>query len=525
MSAAASQATRLPGHEQAGETLAAPPAPLAEGPAMAVTLEFTLPNEAAGRLARLPFVQAHRAGRARTTAAETIWSDTAEGTLSAQGMILEAPRRGKRVLRHLFPQPDAAWHPAQPPAIEATFESDEGPSLTEGAPLVAVAAFTGRRQTFGLELPEGSAMVELLTGRLRSVAAECEVARLCLTGPLPAVMAAARGIAAQLPLLPPLATLAEEARAMAAGTQPRPHRLGPPDTAAATTVEDAFLRAVGHLLEVLHQQAARIRHGAGPEAVHQSRVALRRLRSVLRVFRNATDAPDVRSLDAQLREVVGILGPARDWDVFLAGTGREICTAFAEDARIAALLRTAEARRSAAYDAALAMVSAPGWRLLLIDALAVMLARPWRDAAPAERREALETPALSFGRVVLDRRWSRLRRAGAAFETLTAEQLHELRLDGKRLRYAAEVFAPLFDQRRARRFLRRLGRLQDGLGIANDAAVARGLARALSARSAGRSWAVGSVEGWCEARVADHRDDALAAWRRLGGKDRFWTGD
>lgn len=525
MSATAPTATRLPTAEPAAKAPATPPDPPVEAAATPVTLEFALPGEAAGRLARLPFVQAHRAGRARGTAAETIWSDTAEATLSGQGLILEAPRRGKRVLRRLLPLPEAAWHPGQPAAIEAAFEAGEAPAQAEGAPLVAVAAFTGRRQSFGLNLPEGAATVELMTGRLRSVAAEREVARLCLTGPLPAVIAAAQGIAADLPLVPPLATLAEEARAMATGTQPRPHRLGPPDTAAATTAEDAFLRAVGHLLEVLHQQAARIRHGAGPEAVHQSRVALRRLRSVLRVFRNATDAPELRSLDARLREVVGILGPARDWDVFLAGIGREIGAAFAEDARLAALLRAAEARRSAAYDAALAMVGAPGWRLLLTDALAVLLARPWRDGAQAERREALEMPARAFGRVVLDRRWSRLRRAGAEFETLTAEQLHELRLDGKRLRYAAEVFAPLFDARRARRFLRRVGRLQDGLGIANDAAVARGLARSLAGRGAGRSWAVGSVEGWCEARVTEHRDDALAAWRRLGGKDRFWTGD
>lgn len=525
MSAAASTANRLPIAEPSTEPAArAPPAP-ADAAACVVTLEFALPAEDAGRLARLPFVQAHRAGRARSTAAETIWSDTAEGTLSAEALILEAPRRGQRALRRLLPLPRDAWHPGQPAATEATFDAGEAPPQADGAPLVAVAAFTGRRQAFGLDLPTGTAMAEVLTGRLRSVAAEHPVARLSLSGPLPAVIAAARGIAGQLRLAPPLATLAEEARAMAAGTPPRPHRLGPPDTAAATTVEDAFRRAVGHLLEVLHQQAARIGHESGPEPVHQSRVALRRLRSVLRVFRSATDAPELRSLDARLREVVGVLGPARDWDVFLAGIGRHVGGAFPGDTRIAALLRAAEARRSAAYDGALAMVGGSAWRLLLIDALAVLLARPWRDTAAPERHESLEMAARAFGRVVLDRRWSRLRRAGAAFETLSAEQLHELRLDGKRLRYAAEVFAPLFDQRRARRFLRRVGRLQDGLGIANDAAVARGLARSLAARGAGRSWAVGSVEGWCEARVADHRDDALAAWRRLGGKDRFWTGD
>jgi CHAD domain-containing protein len=159
----------------------------------------------------------------------------------------------------------------------------------------------------------------------------------------------------------------------------------------------------------------------------------------------------------------------------------------------------------------------------MIDALGVLLARPWRDGAAASSLAMQETPARAFGRTILDRRWTRLRRAGADFEALPAAQLHELRLDGKRLRYAAEVFAPMFDARRTRRFLRRLATLQEALGIANDATVARSMARMLSVRSTTRSWAVGVVEGWCEARVADHRGDAFRAWARLRGKDRFWT--
>jgi CHAD domain-containing protein len=494
----------------------------ASDPGAEVALDFTMPPAISGRLARLPFVQAHRTGRARGSAVETIWFDTAEGALAAQGLVVEAPRRGPRLLGRLVPPADGAWHPGQPPAVEAVLAPGENPAQAGDAPVMALAAFAGRRQAFRLDLSEGAVAAEALSGRLRSVAAESEAARLRLSGPAPAVIAAAHAIAQELPLLPPLVTLAEQARALATASAARPHRLGPPDTAAAGTVEEAFLHAAGHLLEVLHQQGARIRHGAGPEPVHQARVALRRLRSVLRVFRGPTDGPALRGLDARLREVLDVLGPARDWDVFLAGIGADIGAAFAGDARIAALLRVAEARRDAAYDAAVAMVAAPAWRLLMIDAVGVLLARPWRAEGTAE---ALDAPVRGFGRAILDRRWSRLRRAGAAFEALTAEQLHELRLDGKRLRYAAEVFAPLFDRKHARRFLRRVAALQDGLGIANDAAVARSLAQSLAGGGAGRGWAVGVVEGWCEARVADHRGDAFEAWQRLSGKDRFWTGD
>ncbi|MBR0671476.1 CYTH and CHAD domain-containing protein [Neoroseomonas soli] len=501
---------------------AAPPEP-SEPPAP--RLDFVLAPEAAARLARTPAVTAHRAGRTRGTAAEILWFDTAEGALAAQGLTVQSGRRGARSLLCTLPPPEAPWHPCQPPAEIAALTDGEAPAEAGGAPLVPVAAFTGRRLTFRLAMPEGEVMAELLTGRLRSVAAEHPVARLGLSGPGPAMLAAAHRLADQVPLLPPLAPLAEEARALATGTAPRPPRLGPPDTSAAATVEDAFLRACGHLLEVIRQQSARIAHGAGPEGVHQTRVALRRLRSVFRVFRSATDGPTLRGLDARFREVLSVLGPARDWDVFLAGTGHDVAAAFPGEKRIAALLRAAEKRRHDAYVAVLAMLEGTPWRLLLLDALGALLMRPWRTEVPEEAVQALDAPVRDFGRNILNRRWTRLRRAGEAFETLTAEELHELRLDGKRLRYAAEVFAPIFGAKAGRRFLRRVAMLQDGLGIANDAAVARGLARSLEVPGNGaRAWAVGVLEGWCEARVDGHRGDAFEAWERLSGKDRFWSG-
>ena len=522
--AGAGRAARLQSPE--ADAAAEPPQPAPGAPpAVDITLDFDLPPEDAARLARHPFVLAHRADRARSTVAETVWFDTHDQVLAAAGLVVEAPRRGPRRLVRILPGRQAAWHPGHPPEAVRELGAEERPGEAGDAPLVALAAFTGRRQAFRLDLPDGAVQVALLAGRLRSVAAEATAARVSLSGPLAAVIATAQAIAGTLALLPPLAALAEQGRALASGTPVRPHRLGPPDTSEASSAEDAFLRATGHLIEVLRQQSARIQPGTGPDAVHQSRVALRRLRSLLRVFRAVTDCPALRSLDARLREVVSVLGPARDWDVFLAGTGREVADAFPDDRRIAALLRAAEERRAAAYAGVAAMLEAPAWRLLLVDALGILLARPWRAEASEEKRQAMDAPVADYGRAILERRWQRLRRAGEDFADLSAEALHELRLDGKRLRYAAEVFAPVFGEKAGRRFLRRLAALQDGLGIANDAAVARGLVQGLAgAGQAGRLWAVGVVEGWCEARVAVHRGDAFAAWKRLGGKDRFWTG-
>ncbi|MEO3472094.1 CHAD domain-containing protein [Roseomonas sp. CAU 1739] len=489
-----------------------------------LTLEFELPAEAAGRLGRLPAVAALRQGRARGAAVSLMWFDTVDGRLAAAGLAVEAPSRGPRLLLRTLPKATETWHPCRPPSVLRLLAADETPQEADGDALAALAAFAGRQQSMRLDTPQGAVQAVLVEGRLRSLAAECPAARLSLTGPLPAVLAAARAIAAELPLLPPLAALAEEGRALASGQARRAHRLGAPDTAAATTAEDAFLAAAGHLVEVVRQQSARIRHDAPPEPVHQTRVALRRLRSVFRVFRAATDCAVLRAIDVQMRDVLTVLGPARDWDVFLGGIIREIERAFPEEKRIAALRRAAEAQRREAYGAVLAMLGGASWRLLMIDATAMLLARPWREAAEPPRLAMLATPVAEFGRAVMDRRWHRMRRAGGDFEGLDAEALHELRLDGKRMRYAAEVFAPVFGAKAGRRFLRRVAALQEGLGLANDAAVARGLAARLAKTGdGGRAWAVGVVEGWSEARVAATRGDALDAWRRLHGKDRFWS--
>jgi len=488
-----------------------------------VALEFAIPPTVAARLGRGGFLAAHRQGRSRGSAIELTWHDTAEGGLSAQGLMVEAPRRGPRRLIVILPARTAFWHPAQPPEVLRELPPGEEPAEAQGAPLVPIAAFAGRQQALTLRLPEGEVAAVLLTGRLRSLAAEREVARLRLAGSARAVLAAARGLAAEWPLLPPLACLAEEARGLATGASARPRRLGPPDTSAARTVEQAFAIAFGHLLEVLRQQSARIAPEAGPEGVHQARVAIRRLRSVFRVFRPATDGPTLRALDARLREVLAVLGPARDWDVFLGGIGGQAAAAFAGERRIEALLKAARARREAAYGAVCAMLAAPAWRLMLIEAIGALLLRPWREEAAAEAQLLLDAPVRDFARDTLERRWQRLRRAGEKFRELDAEALHALRLDAKRLRYAAEVFAPLFGAKAGRRFLKRIARLQDALGIANDAAVARGLAQGLA--GGGRAWAVGVIEGWCAAQVADHRDDAFAAWKRLVKKEPFWTKD
>lgn len=472
---------------------------------------------------------AARAGRSRTATEELIWLDTADAALAAEGLTVEEAgrtgsgrlagrdRRARQLVRTL-PASGEVPLPGLPPGLARQ---------TANAPtgVVPLAAFSGRRTLLPLSLDGQPAQATLRHGKLRAVAAERPVGQLQLTGADAAVLALARRLAETLPLLPATASLAEAGRALARGEAPRPRRRGAPVLDAEASVEAALTSAIGHLLETLLHQAGGCRLDAGPEGVHQARVALRRLRSVLKTFRAAARCPETAGVDAGLRDLARLLGPARDLDVFLAELGAELAMALPDDRRIAGLLRAAEARRAAAYAGLRTALDGPGFRLQILDGMALVLLRPWRVAAREDPEQAaLLSEALpSFAARALDRRWHRLCSEGEDIAERPPEALHELRLEAKKLRYSADLFAGLWPGKAMRRFLRRLAALQEALGLANDATVAQGLVAGLGAGVS--AWAVGAAAGFAAARSEKARERSLAAWTKLLAARPFWTVD
>jgi len=511
--AEAEQATEVP-----EPTMAAEPATL--------ELELTVPAEEVPRLAHLPILAALRKGRISSIAEEIRWLDTQNGAVMGSGRLIEVPRRGARRLVRVQPPADAPWHPgmvlpASPLPAPPKHEAAGGAEA-----LFPLAAFSGRRRSQHLVLGDAPVQLRVLQGHLRTVMAEREVARVTLLGPPMAVLDLAQRLAAACPLLPSSLSLAGEALSLATGQAPAPRRRGAPDTSGAETLEACFTRAIGHLLEVAAHYAPIARAGAEIEGVHQLRVAMRRLRSVLKVFRPVTDAPQGRALDEALQGFLKLLGPARDWDVFLAGIGAEMAALLPDDRRMRSLLRAAEAERQSAYRGLAEALEGPAWRGLLLAGIGFLLGRPWREGADPARLERLDAPPREFAALALDKRWRNLRKAGEDIEELEPEALHELRLDAKRLRYAAEVLAPIFPGKATRRFQRHLSALQEELGLSNDASVARSLVQHLDRdKDASRAWAIGMVEGWCLARSAADRDAILAIWDKLGSKESFWSAD
>ncbi len=207
------------------------------------------------------------------------------------------------------------------------------------------------------------------------------------------------------------------------------------------------------------------RRGRDPEALHAMRTAVRRLRAILRAVRSSLD-PEPARLGRELRWLGRVLGGARDLDVLRAHLRAELASLQGADAtalrRVLARLDAERTRAQAAVRATLASSRFARLRRSLDGAL---------GAATAGGDVAV-------GRIAR-RRFKKLRRAVEALgEAPTDRQVHAVRVGVKRARYAAELARGAVG-RRAKRFGREAGRLQDILGEYQDAAVAEARLRTL----------------------------------------------
>jgi CHAD domain-containing protein len=205
-----------------------------------------------------------------------------------------------------------------------------------------------------------------------------------------------------------------------------------------------------------------------PAAVHDMRVATRRLRSTLRTFRPLLDRARTEPLRAELRWLTQLLGDVRDGDVMAGRLARAVAAEPPElvlgpvaarlQGRLAA--RTAEARAA------------------LTDGLD---SRRYTDLLAALDRLSLPTdpPAKRLRKLAR----KAIHRADRRLDTATGdEQLHEARKAYKRARYAAEALVPLAGKP-AKQLAKRISKLQDVLGTHQDTIVTGDLLRGYGLRA------------------------------------------
>ena len=475
-----------------------------------LTLEFTLDPADIPRLTRWPGVRA-----ARAFPLEITWHDTTGFDLANQNLAL-SQRARIWFLTPLDPRLSAI---PEPPPAEARHPSLLGHTLPESLELKAV--FRGRRQSLRWTGPAGeTALLTLLQGRCIPGPDVCAVTLEGLTttiGPLATTLAASLGLHV------PRASLTQRALAAAGHPPPLP-TLGAPSLTADLPVNESLAAIIGHLLGVMLQWADQIpgalTPGAlTPEPVHQMRVAIRRLRSALSVFRPAAPCPELTALSLPLRACATHLGAARDWDVFLESTAPHLTASLGEtisnDPRYPAMLRAAARRRRHIYAGLQAYLAGPEFRTLAAGLACAVALRPWDDPANPATKQATSL----FAVATLSHRLRHVHKSGRHIERLPLPALHELRKDCKRLRYAAEFFRPLLPAAHAKRYLARLSDLQEELGLLNDTTSITGLMAQLGRP---HTFAAGLVEGFAAAGARPARTRIARRWKTFRQAKPFW---
>ncbi len=417
----------------------------------------------------------------------SIYFDTPDKKLQKQGVTLRVRRSGDAFVQTvklatsgsagLFDR--AEWESANETfdpdlgAIEGTAAQGPLNKAKDRAALAPTFETIFNRQTW--HVIEGSTELEIVldegeivAGGRRMTLTEVELE--LKQGPYEALFEIARSLAASAPLRIGVLSKSEQGVRLLAGPSPLVVKAGPVKLRRKASATKGFAAIAGSCIRHLHLNEPGIAARNG-EALHQARVALRRLRSAFSIFQPVVVDDRSRRLRDELSALSQSLGTARDLDVFIAKY-----VGVLEQATRNKIVQ----ERERAYDDVLSTLNLQQYRSLMIDLVEWMAIGRWREGENAKQQLS------KFADKALDRFWRKVNKPGRNLSKLSDDRRHELRIAGKKLRYACDFFEALYSGKKAfkprRKFMHALEQLQADLGDLNDMVTAREINQTLSAR-------------------------------------------
>ena len=396
----------------------------------------------------------------RTHQLEAVYYDTDDALLQARGATLRRRTGGN----------DAGWHlkvphPGGKLELRAGLESPRPPrellevsrGLRFGQPLRRRLELTTMREAYEICSTDGELVAEVADDRVIAVVPssratvrwrELEIE----LGPAGSQEAMGR-LTSRLREAGATPATAESKYARAVGEPTRPQLSG------LTELVDDYLQAQYDALAF-----GDLRMRRGENAVHKTRVAVRRVRSTLRVFGDIFDTERVASLDAELRWYAELLGAVRDLDV----AGRHLVEdlqgvrELVPDRAAKTLLGWVGRERNQAWARLQAVLNGRRYGVLMRELAAWRREPPW--AANFDNDPAAVRTFVKRARTKSDKR---LRQAERADPDTVDEAFHRARKAAKRTRYAAELARPYLGKK-AKKVARKHEERQEELGVRQD---------------------------------------------------------
>jgi CHAD domain-containing protein len=284
-----------------------------------------------------------------------------------------------------------------------------------------------------------------------------------------------------------------------------------PDSPGRDVIKHVFAESIASLLK--HDPL--VRTSGDPEAVHQARVATRKLRSHLRTFGPLLDPEWTEPLRSELGWLALGLGAVRDREVLFERLSERAKSLPASDLRSAgSLLHILQVEIATLRTKLMAELDS----LRYVDLLErlVLAAQAPATLPDADEPASKVLPPLAAGP------WRRLRSAVKQLpETPVDPELHRIRILAKRARYAAEAVAPVVGKA-ADAFARAAAKLQTILGEHQDSVTAQAWLR--SARISGRrAFVAGELIAMEHVAAEDARAKWPEIWKALDRKSlRDW---
>ena len=469
-----------------------------------IELKLFLPQDAHDQL---PFVPLLRDAKARRVRLDATYFDTPDRLLQKHGMALRLRRAGRQWVQTL-----KAAHSARS-GLSTRPEWESPARLVRGKPRIDLARLADtplpallarhraqakleplfrvrvQRTIWDIDFKHSRIEIAMDRGRIDAERAglrvSLPVAELELElkdGRTDHLVAAALRLVGQgkssLALVPMLRGKADRGYRLGNGTPVPPTKAAARGFVAALRINmsiGAALRAiVAHGLDVLLANTEALHDVHAPEYVHQARVALRRVRSAVRLLdRRHEDFPEALALE--LRWAARLLGAARDWDVLLGETLPKLLNAAPRqlgDEVKATLKRAKEERDAARADVLAALATARYARLAL-------RLQAWVMTSPPKGRTLQRLAPRALGKA-----HKRLFNDAQFFAALSPERRHRVRILAKRLRYALDVLSVGFPREATERYVTALAELQDVLGELNDLTVAESALAGIGSPSA-----------------------------------------
>jgi triphosphatase len=515
-----------------------------------IELKLEVPANSIARLTRSPLLKGRAAASRKPATLVSVYFDTKKQKLRDNGLSLRVRRIGRRRVQTLKEDSSESdsllarheWEHeirGEQPDLDALRDTTLAPLLGKKLRRRLMPLFETRVQRTVYPIRKGKSEIELTIDKGNIEAGSrssplCEVELELKRGEIDALFSTARELAKEVPVQLAVSSKAERGYSLMAGKEPEAVKAAPVALAPDFTCEASFRHiAKSCLRQLVANRPVMLRGDA--EGLHQMRVALRRLRAAISLFADMLVDAQTQEMKSRFRWITGELGPAREFDVFIRRVLNPVAHDKPGEAGVAVLTHDFEQERKEAFERACRAIESERFRDLMIDTAAWIEAGDWSRNAD-ERASALRTTSITMlAADELNQRRKKVLKSGARIKELDAQRRHKLRIQAKKLRYAAEFFAGAFPGRKAKGrredFLAGLEMLQDALGDLNDISVHEGLTERIAVAPTNgkgkggrgkKAFAAGRLAGREEARMASVLKDAQHAYRIFARAKPYW---